>query len=258
MSVRPAEKPKVYDGQFNARLQRLERMVGQDSGGSSGDGLPSYDDSDIGKVLTVVSEYETTGEAIQTQSVTLVNSVGTLDAQKVDASKWTDGQLVSVVFNGTTYVLEIADIEGSLSVGNEHFQLYYHSDTGVMTIEAIDAESPVTVSAQYVTEHANADWAEPSGGSGGLVIHVLYDEQEDALYLDKNYTEITTALLSGSSVVFIWENTDTAPGYEEVQIYLFNEFGIDSDGYYVSLNQSNTNIFYRASSPTGILRQGGK
>lgn len=186
MSIRPAEKPKVYDAQFNARLQRLERMVGQDSGGSSGDALPSYDDSDIGKVLTVGSEYETTGEAIQMQSVTLVDSVGTLDAQKIDASKWTDGQLVSVVFNGTRYVLELSDIEGSISCGNEHFHLYYNSNTGVMTIEAIGAESPVTVSAQYLTEHANADWAEPSGGSGQsalwdfeLTITQSYDEALD-------------------------------------------------------------------------------
>lgn len=38
-----------FDGQFNARLQRLERMSGEGSGG----GVPESSVSDAGKVLTV-------------------------------------------------------------------------------------------------------------------------------------------------------------------------------------------------------------
>lgn len=197
MPGKPAEKPKVYDAQFNARLQRLERMIGQESGGDSGDALPSYDNSDIGKVLTVVSEYETTGEAIQSQSVELVGGIGTLDAEKVDVSNWTDGQLVSVVFNGTPYVLELSNIEGSISCGNEYFQLYYNSGTGVMNIESLDAVSPVTVSAQYVTEHANADWDEPSGSGSGIMYFYITEGEDDSLVSSKTYEELKSAIQSG-------------------------------------------------------------
>lgn len=145
---------------------RLEYFLKQ-AGSGGGKGLPAYDDEDIGKVLTVVSQSETGAEAIPAQTVTIAQ--GTATIQNANVSQWTEGQSLQVIYRGTMYTGKITDAEGSLVFGTDDFALSYDSSTGVLTVEDIEHSGDNTISAQYLTEHANADWAEPSGGADNSV-----------------------------------------------------------------------------------------
>lgn len=178
---------------------RLEYFLKQ-AGSGGGDGLPAYDDEDIGKVLTVVSEYETGAEAIPAQTVTIAQ--GTATVQNANVSQWTEGQSLQVIYRGTTYTGQITDAEGSLVFGTADFALSYDSSTGVLTVEDNEHSGDNTISAQYVTEHAHADWAEPSSEPSGGIKELI---QAEPFYVTDMETSGTKLFSPGVDKCSLWD-----------------------------------------------------
>lgn len=185
---------RLLAGEDLEPVTRLEYFLKQ-AGSGGGNGLPAYDDEDIGKVLTVGSEYETGAEAIPAQTVTIAQ--GTATVQNANVSQWTAGQWVSVTYRGTTYTGQITDVEGSLVFVTDDFTLSYNSSTGVLTVEDNEHSGDNSISARYVTEHANADWVEPSGGSGSgtslLIATIERSVDMETGVLDKTWRECKNA-----------------------------------------------------------------
>ena len=179
---------------------------------TGGEALPTYDDNDIGKVLTVVPEYEAGAEAIPAQTVTVAQGVGTI--QNANVSQWTEGQRASVTYNGTTYTGQIVDAEGALVFITDDFTLSYDSTTGVLQLEDIEHSGDNTISARYVTEHANADWAEPSGGSGETGNFVRVYNMNEIL---RNSIDVVSDI-DGTVVEYTSGELIVALDYENIEI----------------------------------------
>lgn len=205
------------------RLEYFLKQAGSGGGGS----VPTPTAADTGKVLTVVSEYETGAEAIPAQTVTIAQ--GTATVQNANVSQWTEGQSLQVIYRGTTYTGQITDAEGALVFGTADFALIYDSSTGVLTVEDNKHSGDNTISAHYVTEHADADWAEPSG-SGSIPLL----EQSEPFYVP-DLVNGGTRLLDPSDVsleIYASVNDEYIQLNENVPVY-FSEI---SPPFYVGIH----------------------
>lgn len=148
------------NGQFNARLQKLERVI--ESGGSS---LPSYSSSDIGKVLTV-------GEAepvavVPEQTVSLTDGVGQL--ANFDFSALSVGDVVSITIDyagSSTVPANVVDDNGHLKIVEDSgYGNAYITDAGIVDLGMTGFSDSVGIT---VTFTPSTSIAEPKWEATGL------------------------------------------------------------------------------------------
>lgn len=102
----------------------------------------------------------------------------------------------------------------------------------------------------------DSDYIEGGGGGGGgtFIINVLYSDQYMQGYLDKNFTEIRTALASGIVPLVVDANPEAPEGTAYYYDYvLYTE--IYEGTYKVDIGV-NSSISYVADSATGVLHVG--
>ena len=95
-------------------------------------------------------------------------------------------------------------------------------------------------------------WAKaaPTGG-GAYIVTVSDGEEEQTKVLDKNWTEINTAIRAGQIVMGV-EITDDDPEFSVSVNYLGSVYCNESDGYVVDFNGIN----FSADTATGVLTSG--
>ena len=126
---------------------------------------------------------------------------------------------------------------------------YVESGSSLPDVSADDNGDVLTV--------VEGEWAKatPSGGGGNtLIINVLYNEQYMMGYLDKNFTEIRTALASGIVPLVVEENPEADPETAYYYDYvLYTE--IDEGTYKVDIGVQSSSSFI-SDSATGVLHRG--
>jgi len=170
------------NGQFNSRLQTLERM--QKEGGSS---LPSYSSSDIGKVLTVGEGSETVQTVIvPQQTVNFVEGTASLSNVAMTYDDLVVGDTatlhISDVAQSNEYEMTVtAETSGKgtflyylYTSGTEYYQIFNHQQNGwtifAEGIEHTPLSGKYTVSLIASIPKAEPKWETPSAGGGALVI----------------------------------------------------------------------------------------
>lgn len=123
-------------------------------------------------------------------------------------------------------------------VTTEALKLLYKKLGGTADVESITSISDMV---DLIEDVAGGG----GGGASGLVVNLVRDEtvMPPSTYLDKNYTEITTAILTGIHPVVL------KGGEGEYEVELIMGFS-EADGYSVLL--SNDYLF-ASDSATGVL-----
>lgn len=220
---------------------------------SGGGGLPEYENSDLGKALTLADSGKsitTTYTIVQEQTVALTNQGGQLADGSYDVSMVSNGDTVIVTHDGATYE-SVVEISGSTIVielqnpppaseakgGTKAVEELYTQieiDQSGGTVLYPEGDSITIGVTKTVTEAIPA----PAWSSSGGVLVVHESVSGGVATLDKTYQEIVDA---GFASLISSVGSDEYPGYTVYVLYYYG--GTAADGFEVEFSGDGTLMF---------------